>query len=200
MSTIPCELISWKRFYHLARKLAHKIREARYMPDLIVAIERGGYMPARILSDLLQITDMTGFKVEHYRSSNIRPKALIQYPFRGSIENRNVLLVDDVSDTGDTFDTAVAHLLEHGRPQDLRTAVLHHKTVSKFVPDFYAQKIIKWRWITYPWAVIEDLSVFFKQMDPPPTTEEEFGSRLAEGNGICVPKEILTEVFLQETK
>ncbi|AKB12522.1 Xanthine-guanine phosphoribosyltransferase [Methanosarcina thermophila CHTI-55] len=40
------------------------------------------------------------------------------------------------------------------------TAVLQHKTCSAFTPDFYAQKIIKWRWIIYPWARYEDLAGF----------------------------------------
>jgi hypoxanthine phosphoribosyltransferase len=38
------------------------------------------------------------------------------------------------------------------------TAVLQHKTCSAFTPDFYVQKIIKWRWIIYPWARYEDFA------------------------------------------
>jgi uncharacterized protein len=46
------------------------------------------------------------------------------------------------------------------KSSEVRTAVLQHKTCSTFVPDYYARKIIKWRWIIYPWARYEDLAGF----------------------------------------
>ena len=47
-----CELISWRRVYLLARKLAYVINGDNFQPDVIVAIARGGYVPARILYSL----------------------------------------------------------------------------------------------------------------------------------------------------
>jgi len=46
---IRCELISWDRYYTLARRLARMVRDAGFHPDIIVAIGRGGYLPARIV-------------------------------------------------------------------------------------------------------------------------------------------------------
>jgi hypoxanthine phosphoribosyltransferase len=56
-----------------------------------------------------------------------------------------VLLVDDVSGSGDTFDAALVHPQARGRPADLRTAVLHHKVWFTCAPDFFAQHVVKWR-------------------------------------------------------
>jgi len=41
---------------------------------------------------------------------------------------------------------------------------LHLKTVSKFIPDYYAEKVSEWRWLIYPWAVNEDLSSMIAKM------------------------------------
>ena len=56
-----------------------------------------------------------------------------------------------------TFGLAMEHLWDRGAAE-VRTAALHHKVVSSFVPDYYARKVIKWRWIIYPWAIMESLS------------------------------------------
>jgi hypoxanthine phosphoribosyltransferase len=98
------------------------VRGAGFQPEVIVAIGRGGYMPARIVSDYLAVHK------ERF--------ARIRYPLTAETAGKRVLLVDDVSDSGDTFEVAIAHLRERGAPAELRTAVLHQKTVSRFTPDF----------------------------------------------------------------
>ena len=195
MSRQACEIVTWNRFYALARKLARQVHESGYRPDVIVAIGRGGYMPARILSDFLDLDDLTTFKIEHYRGSRKDSEATVRYPLNADMSGRRVLLVDDVSDSGDTFATALRHLEEHGRPAALRTAVLHHKTVSDYVPDYYAHKVIKWRWIIYPWAVAEDLGGFIRAMQPRPNSAERIAERLAMERGIRVPRAVLLDVL-----
>jgi len=102
----PCELVSWERFYRLAQQLARIIHTAWFRPDIIVAIGRGGYMPARILSDCLGVFDLTDIKIEHYRGARRQRAARVRYPLSTGISGRHVLLVDDVSDSGDTFERA----------------------------------------------------------------------------------------------
>jgi hypoxanthine phosphoribosyltransferase len=50
-ANMQCELISWERFYTLARQLALAVEAAGFQPEVIVAIGRGGYMPARIYAN-----------------------------------------------------------------------------------------------------------------------------------------------------
>ncbi|WP_455365730.1 phosphoribosyltransferase [Kaarinaea lacus] len=161
---MPCELVSWGQFNSLARQLARQIRASAIKFDMIVAIGRGGYMPARILSDLLGIMNLASFKIEHYRGSHKSPQAIIKYPLVANVNQQCILLVDDVSDSGDTFTVALEHIQSRGKPAQIHTAVLHHKTVSNFVPDYFAQVVEQWRWIIYPWAVTEDLAVLIEAM------------------------------------
>ena len=192
---IPCELVSWERFYRLARQLARTLHNAGYYPDTIVAIARGGYIPARILSDYLGVFDLAHIKIEHYRGARSERSARIRYPLNADICGRRVLLVDDVSDSGDTFDVALRHLREHGSAAELRTAVLHHKRVSTFVPDYFAQEVVDWRWIIYPWAIMEDLTGFLRDMVPPPDSVDAFAEFLLDRHGISVERGTLEDVL-----
>lgn len=159
-----CELISFNEVLRLSRSLARKIKASGYIPDLIVSIGRGGYVPGRLISDFLLFNDLTSMKIEHYaRAADMREEARIKFPIPVDIAGKKILVVDDVTDTGETLNLAVAYILNL-KPASVRTAVLQHKTCSSFTPDFYAQKIIKWRWIIYPWARYEDLAGFTEKI------------------------------------
>jgi hypoxanthine phosphoribosyltransferase len=161
---MPCTLVTWEEVYRLCRELARQLRSTGAPNDLIVAIGRGGYIPGRLLSDMLGISDLTSLKIEHYRGAQKQREALVRYPLNADVTGRRVLLLDDVCDSGDTFAVAVEHLRQFGTPASLHTAAMHLKTVSEFVPDYYAGTISEWRWIIYPWAVNEDLSGLIDKM------------------------------------
>jgi len=192
---IRCELVTWERFYQLAQDLAWRIRKASFYPEVIVAIGRGGYMPARIISDYLDILDLACVKIEHYHGVRKDRIAQVRHPLVADIAGKRVLLVDDVSDTGDTFQIAIDHLQKRGEPAELKSAVLHHKRISSYVPDFYAAEVVEWRWIIYPWAVIEDLTSFLRAMKPLPESTGAFAAALLEQHGIAVPQQILQDVI-----
>jgi hypoxanthine phosphoribosyltransferase len=194
-SRFPCELVTWGRFYALCRRLAEDIRASGYRPEVIVAIGRGGWMPGRVLADLLELMNLTSFKVEHYHGTHRESLARVRYPLAADLSGLRVLLVDDVSDSGDTFRVALEHLRTRAPPAEVRTAVLHHKIVSAFAPDLYAARVVKWRWIIYPWAVAEDLTGLIRALDPTPSTLESMASALAERHGLRVPRGTLEDVW-----
>lgn len=182
--------------YGLARRLALAVRAAGPCPDLIVAIARGGYVPARILADFLDVMDLTDVKVEHYRGARKAGAAAIRYPLCAKVDGRRVLVVDDVSDTGDTFDVALGHIRSLGTPASLQTAVLHHKTVASLEPDFHAAVVSNWRWIIYPWAAMEDLTGFARAMQPAPSTVQALDEHLQREYGLDdVPRQLLEDVL-----
>ena len=189
------ELVSWEIFYDMVRQLAFMIRNDNYQPDIIIAIARGGYTPARILSDYLGVMDMTSFKVKHYQSTEKDAVAVIQHPLAADVSGQKILLVDDVSDTGDTFDVAIDHINESTNPTEIRSAVLHHKTVSKYKPDYYTREVKEWHWITYPWAIMEDMTAFIKKMDPAPANVDEVAQKLRSEHCIEAPTQILSDAF-----
>jgi len=194
---VRCEYISWGRFYNLSRSLSRTIYNSGFRPDIIVAIGRGGFMPSRVISDFLHVMNLTSFKIEHYRGTQKKPTALIRYPLARGVSGEKVLLVDDVCDTGDTFELASRHLQERMQPQEIRTAVLHYKKTSSFMPHYYASRMVKWRWIIYPWAAAEDISEFIKQMQPAPETIGEIRKILSRDHGIRIPVPIIEDILAQ---
>jgi len=162
--SFPCTLVSWEESALLARQLAGAIRADGYRPDLVIAIGRGGYVPARVVCDCLLHNMLTSMKVEHWGiAAHKKEEVLVRFPLAVDIKGMDVLIVDDVTDTGDTLATTVAHVTSLG-PGEVRTAVLQHKDTSRFTPDYFAEFVTEWSWIIYPWAVHEDLVGFVERV------------------------------------
>ena len=189
-----CELISWSEVQRLCLRLADLIRESDYRPDIVVAIGRGGFVPARLLCDYLNIMALTSIKIEHYLSgSSKQEQAVIRYPLCTAIKDLRVLLVDDVNDSGDTLDIAIQHL-NGFQPREVRTAVMHHKISTHFAVDYQAKKITKWRWLIYPWARVEDISDFIQRLTPVPKTLQEAQQQLSLQYGISISRHELNQL------
>lgn len=190
-----CELVSLDIVYDTSWALGKAVRESGYAPDVVVAIARGGFVPARFLCDFLGIADMTSLKVQHYAPGAAKERrAWVKYPVGGDIHDKKVLVVDDVNDTGDTLKVAVDHLQSLGVPE-IRTAVLHEKQTSAIRADYRAVDVLDWHWIIYPWAVVEDVGGFIAKMEPPPATPGEAADRLAEEYGIQLPERRLSMIM-----
>ncbi len=84
---------------------------------------------------------------------------------------------------------------KNGKPAELKTAVLHHKTVSSYIPDFYAEVVQQWRWIIYPWAVMEDLRSILEKMDTPSATIEDFARYIKQQHQLEVSRQTLEDLF-----
>ncbi|OOC49769.1 MULTISPECIES: phosphoribosyltransferase [Thioalkalivibrio] len=181
---MPVQLISVEEVVRRADDLARQIRASDFRPDTIVAIARGGFMPARFLCDFLHVHKLLSLKVEHYTSgAREKQRAAVTVPLAGDVRGEQVLLVDDVNDSGDTLVAARPHL-EGFEPAAVRTAVLHEKASTQCPANFHSQAVQEWRWILYPWAVIEDVGQFTREMDPPPTTATELRTRLQQDYGL----------------
>jgi len=162
--SFPIDMVSWDSAISLSRSLADIIRASGLAPDLVIAIGRGGYVPARVVCDRLLISDLTSIKIEHWGvAAREFDRAVVRFHLSVDVEGKTILVIDDVTDTGETLITATEYLARH-RPGELRTGVLQHKTCSAFQPDYYAERIAEWKWIIYPWALHEDMIGFLEKV------------------------------------
>ena len=197
--TLACELVSWGEVHRLCHRLSGLIQASSYQPDIVVAIGRGGYIPARLVCDALDIMALTSIKIEHYLSgSDKQAEAVIRYPLCVDIKDQRVLIVDDVNDSGDTLQLAVEHI-QGFQPQEVRTAVMHDKRVTQYQVDYFAKRIIKWRWLIYPWAIHEDINAFITRLSPPPQNLAEIQQQLAEQFSIKITLKLLRETITRTT-
>jgi len=55
---VPTKLVSWEDIVKWSRELARKIKKSGFIPDVIVAVARGGFVPARLLCDFLNVENL----------------------------------------------------------------------------------------------------------------------------------------------
>jgi len=148
--------MTWDQFYELARRVAEKIKDSGYRPDFMVGLARGGWVLSRVLCDFLGVKDLVSIKVEHWGvTATPDGKARIKYAFDVDLTGRKVLVVDDITDTGESMMVAVDYVRTKN-PEEVRTAALRHIQGSKFTPDYYGDEIT-WRWVVFPWNYVEDM-------------------------------------------
>lgn len=140
---------SWSKFDNDIIWLYEKIISQNWIPDYIVGVKRGGLIPAIKLSHLLS-----------------KPMIMMSYQLRDSIDNsiklleaqslpkdKNVLIVDDICDSGETISDIVTKFLEEGF-NSVKTCALYFNDKQSFTIDFFANTInrdIDSQWITFPW-------------------------------------------------
>jgi hypothetical protein len=148
-------VVTWEEIQSSLHKLASKIGDSRYEPEIIVGIARGGWVVARILSDLLGVKDVASLKIKFYKGLDDRERRpTITQPISESPEGKNILMVDDVVDTGESIIVARKHVMDHGA-KVVKVATIHMKPWSKIIPDYYVSCTEDW--VMYPWEVRETL-------------------------------------------
>ncbi|TRO47172.1 phosphoribosyltransferase [Candidatus Bathyarchaeota archaeon] len=155
--------ISWDDVLSLTEEIARQIRERGYVPDVIVAVSRGGFDPARILCDLLGVKRLASLQIEYYKDINESGHTPeIVFPINADVHDKSILVVDDVSDTGTSLRLARDHVLERGASEVL-VATLHVKPWTTFLPDFSASEVESW--IVYPWEILESVNSIAKKLE-----------------------------------
>ncbi|KPV65222.1 MAG: xanthine-guanine phosphoribosyltransferase [Candidatus Bathyarchaeota archaeon BA1] len=149
------EVPTWEEIYELLLNLADKIRRDNFKPDVIVGISRGGWPPARIMSDLLESPELANVKAEFYLGvAKTKGEPVITQPVSVSVMGKKALIVDDVADTGKSLRLVRSHLQEHGATE-VKIATIYYKPWSITFPDWYERKTS--HWIIFPWERKETL-------------------------------------------
>jgi hypoxanthine phosphoribosyltransferase len=170
--------LSWGDIQRLSEELADKVAESGFLPDVLVAVSRGGFDPARILSDQLGVKRLASLQVVYYTGVNERSEMPeVQYPLNADVRGLLVLVVDDVADSGNSL-RLVREYVEGLGAAEVRVATLHHKPWSVYRPDYYAEEVEKW--IIYPWEVKESVQLLRQSLLKTGVSEEELGARLME--------------------
>ena len=139
--------INWTEYGNLADALAEKVRSNGERYDLVIGIARGGVPVAMVVSDHLGVK-LDIINVKSYEGIAERNPPRILTTLTEAVKGKNVLLVDDLVDQGDTM-TTVSKFLQSQGPMVLKTAVLFKKPWSTTEPDYFLEVVDKW--IVFPW-------------------------------------------------
>lgn len=130
------EIVTWDKLHQLINVMAREIEVMISMVGsqatdyIVVGIEKGGVIPALMLSKRLDTMFTTKIESHEYRG-------------RRAV---NYLVVDDIADTGRTLSKIAPNL----RYTDI-TATVHKRNSSKFTPDITGELITHKKWLSYPW-------------------------------------------------
>jgi hypothetical protein len=157
---LKCIVTNWDYMDSLCKKVAEGIREDNFEPEVIVALAKGGWFAGRILSDLLGLERLVSLGIEHY--SGISEKEIRVENSIHSIEGKNVLIVDDIANTGKSIEMAWRQV--NKKAKLVKTAVLQLMYTSSFTPDYFGEYITEDAWIIFPWNFFEDMIDIVKKL------------------------------------
>ena len=170
-SKLEFEIPSWDKIYELLLNLSSKIRKSNFKSDVIVGISRGGWPPARIMSDLLENPELANVKAEFYLGvAKTKSEPVITQPVSVSVHGKKILIVDDVADTGKSLRLVRLHLKEQGAT-DVKIATIYYKPWSVVKPDWYERKTS--HWVIFPWERKETVRNVVKRFKSEGKTVEE---------------------------
>jgi len=155
------EIPTWEKIYELLLNLAQKIRRAKYRPEVIVGISRGGWPPARIMSDLLELSEMANVRTDFYLGpAETKGDPVLTQPVSMPVKGKRVLVVDDVADSGKSLALVKSHLKEEGATE-VKIATIYYKPWSIVEPEWFERKTT--RWIIFPWERKETVKKVIRQ-------------------------------------
>lgn len=124
--------------------------------DAILAITRGGLTPAHFLAEALDIRRIYAIGSIGYEDANKMGAPRI-FNIPGIEAVSDVLIVDDIVDSGETMQTVVGTLRREYPAVSFRTAALFQKRDGVFQADFFVREATCW--IDFFWS--EDIQKGF---------------------------------------
>ena len=142
------DIVTWDALEVLVKQLAEQVGREH---DVLLAITRGGLVPAGMLAYLLGMRDILVAAVAFYDDHG-QPgdqPVFLQFPSDPLLHGKRVLIIDEVWDTGTTIEAVVERVrLAGGEPT---TAVLHykpHRSKVRSMPDHHV--VSTDAWVVYP--------------------------------------------------
>ncbi|HEX2090922.1 MAG TPA: phosphoribosyltransferase family protein [Longimicrobiaceae bacterium] len=149
----PAFELTWELFGELCRVLA--LRVAReFDPEVVIGIATAGVLPAAVIASILRV-DFFSLKISRREQGEVvhsYPRLMSAAP--PQVYGKRVLIVDEITTSGDTLRLALAAVREVG-PAEVRTAASFVKP-GGYRPDYFALETGSL--IVFPWdrQVISD--------------------------------------------
>ncbi len=143
---------NWKDIEKMCVNIVSQMYKDNWRPDYIVGITRGGNIPATIISN------MTGIRCEALKVSLRDDDTLSEsnsWMALDAHKGKNILIVDDINDTGATFNWIMQDWNLNLEKHNVRFATLTENLSSEFVNTNYCvhevNKAEQDVWLVYPW-------------------------------------------------
>ena len=147
--------LPYERFLDEVETLAQLLEADNWRPDFLVGIGRGGLVPAAYLSHR---TGIQMLSVDHSSGEVGFGDELLDKLAAKIRAGSNILIVDDINDSGGTIQYLRAAIeAKIGERDRLRVAVLVHNVRSKAKAEYHGSEIDRERdkrWYVFPWEAV----------------------------------------------
>lgn len=135
-NSIPAEHLEldWNMFGELCRALALKVARD-YNPEAIVGVARAGVIPGAVMASILRV-DFYSMNISRRDGDEVRERPEILSAAPRNIAGKRVLIVDEITSSGDTLRLALAAVRD-AQPAEVRTATSFSRTTG-YQPDYAA--------------------------------------------------------------
>lgn len=127
--------------------LAKKIRESGFKPQGIIGIERGGVVPAGLLSIWFKVPPTSLKVVKEGELRRVVHDPNINWEL---ISGKRIILAEDILETGRSAQAGLDFLREHGA--DVRLACFFTRPQTEIEPDYVLVRNVTIP-ITFPWEI-----------------------------------------------
>ncbi len=153
--------VSWDDYNNAVIGLAHIIHESGWKFDQVLCLARGGLRPGDIFSRIfdvpLAILSTSSYREEAGTVQGTLDIARHITVTKGALSG-NVLLLDDLVDSGVTLERVQSHLkMNFPEVTEVRSAVVWYKACSSVRPDYFMHYLSKNPWIHQPFEAFDSL-------------------------------------------
>ncbi len=143
--------LDWGAVEAAAEKLAQQLQQTKQIFNGIVAVTRGGLIPAAILARHLNIRWIETVGVQSYAGVEgaAQTQNALEILKHFASARADLLVVDDLVDTGETLALLRQHL------PNAKYAVLYAKPAGVPQVDFYGMPAAQQEWLSFPWEISE---------------------------------------------
>jgi len=110
----------------------------------ILAIARGGMTLAHCMAEGLNIRDVQSIRTELYDNEHKRSELTLFGECLFAEHIKKVLVVDDISDSGETLAFVMNYLQENFKEVEFKSATLFYKKTSVYRPDYWVNEADAW--------------------------------------------------------
>lgn len=151
MNPLPeLKFVTWQELHQMGFDLSMRLRDVRPASCTLLSVARGGHVLARLLSDFLNLP-IFSFSIQSYQDLQQHELRITQ-ELSGDFKGKNVLLVDEIIDSGKTLVRALDYL-DAFEINSVTSVSLHVKPEAVLKSDFYCEETENW--VVYPYEVRE---------------------------------------------